>query len=90
MESGELAMAEIWGPSMGSLLDDEGSTPAVVSNTVLQMHQPLAVDPASTLWWDGFSIAKNISDEDAEATFIALVNGVSAEMVKAKMIKLFG
>ena len=30
----------------------------------------------------GFSIAKNISDEDAEATFIALVNGVSAEMVR--------
>ena len=25
--------------------------------------------PAATLWWDGFTIAKNISDEDAEASF---------------------
>ena len=39
--------------------------------------------PASTLWWDGFTISKNISDEDAEATFIAMVHGVSNEMVKA-------
>ena len=29
-----------------------------------------------------FFYCKNISDEDAEATFIALVNGVSAEMVR--------
>ena len=85
-ESGELAMAEIWGSSMGSLLDDEGSTPfngepnTVIANAFIVGG---GSNPASTLWWDGFSIAKNISDEDAEATFIALVNGVSAEMVKA-------
>ena len=70
---------------MGSLLDDEGSTPAVISNTVPANAPTVGggSNPASTLWWDGFSIAKNISDEDAEATFIALVNGVSTEMVKA-------
>ena len=39
--------------------------------------------PASSLWWDGFTIAKNISDEDAEATFIAMLNGISDEMVAA-------
>ena len=84
-ESGELAMAEMWGSSMGGLLDDEGSTPEVVNNTVPANAPTVGggSNPASTLWWDGFSIAKNISDEDAEATFIALVNGVSAEMVKA-------
>ncbi|NNL18855.1 MAG: sugar ABC transporter substrate-binding protein, partial [Boseongicola sp.] len=39
--------------------------------------------PASTLWWDGFTIAANISDEDAEATFIAMVNGIRPEVVSA-------
>ena len=39
--------------------------------------------PATTLWWDGFTISKNISDEDAEASFIAMVNGVSPAMMQA-------
>ena len=84
-ESGEIAIAQLWGSTGGQLLDDEGSTPEVVAATV-----PLAAPtvaggdtPASTLWWDGFTISKNISDEDAEATFIAMVHGVSDEMVMA-------
>ncbi|MBG6204029.1 ABC-type glycerol-3-phosphate transport system substrate-binding protein [Labrenzia sp. EL_13] len=84
-ESGEIAIAQLWGSTGGQLLDDEGSTPEVVAATV-----PLAAPtvaggntPASTLWWDGFTIAKNISDEDAEATFIAMVHGVSDDMVRA-------
>ena len=39
-----------------------------------------------TLWlhfWDGFAIASNVSDMDAEASFIAMMNGISSEMVKA-------
>ena len=36
-----------------------------------------------SLWWDGFTIAKNISDEDAEASFIAMLNGISDDMVMA-------
>ena len=39
--------------------------------------------PATTLWWDGFTISKNISDEDAEASFIAMMQGVSTDMVMA-------
>lgn len=84
-ESGEIAIAQLWGSTGGQLLDDEGSTPEVVAATV-----PLAAPtvaggntPASTLWWDGFTIAKNISDEDAEATFIAMVHGISDDMVRA-------
>ena len=83
-ESGNLAMAEMWGSSMGGLIDDEGSTPEVAGNT-MPVGAPTVAGgsiPSSTLWWDGFTIAKNISDEDAEATFIAMVHGVSDEMVK--------
>ncbi|MFS4580144.1 ABC transporter substrate-binding protein [Phaeobacter sp. C3_T13_0] len=84
-EAGNIAMAQLWGSTGGQLLDDEGSTAEIVSATM-----PVAAPtvgggstPASTLWWDGFTIAKNISDEDAEATFIALVHGISDDMVKA-------
>ena len=84
-EAGNLAMAEMWGSSVGQLIDDEGSTPEVAANTVPVGAPTVAggSTPASTLWWDGFTIAKNISDEDAEASFIAMVNGVSDEMVMA-------
>jgi len=82
-EAGNLALAEMWGSSAGQLLDDEGSTPEVVNNTVLARAPTVAggSTPSSTLWWDGFTIARNISDEDAEASFIAMVNGVSDGMV---------
>lgn len=84
-EAGNLAMAEMWGSSMGQLIDDEGSTAEIAGNTAPVGAPTVAggSTPASTLWWDGFTIAKNISDEDAEASFIAMVNGVSDEMVMA-------
>ena len=84
-ESGGLAMAQMWGSSMGQLMDDEGSTEEVTSNTVPANAPTVAGGdrPSSSLWWDGFTIAKNISDEDAEATFIAMVHGISDDMVMA-------
>ena len=82
-ESGNLAMAQMWGSSMGQLLDNEGSTEEVVSGTLPVGAMTVAggTTPASSLWWDGFTIAVNISDEDAEATFLAMLNGISNEMV---------
>ncbi len=84
-EAGELAMATMWGSRGGAILDDEGSSEAVTSTTVLSGAPTWGggSTPASTLWWDGFTIAKNISDEDAEATFVAMLNGISTEMVQA-------
>ena len=84
-ESGNLALATMWGSRGGSVLDDEGSTKEITSTTVLSAAPTWGGGsiPASTLWWDGFTIAKNISDEDAEATFIAMMNGISSDMVKA-------
>jgi len=60
-------------------MDDEGAEEQVYSN--ITVGAPLTVGggsiPASTLWWDGWTVAKNISDEDAAATFIAMMNGTS-------------
>ena len=84
-EAGDLAIAQLWGSRASGILDDEGSSEEVTSNTVLAAAPTLGGGdtPASTLWWDGFTIAANISDEDAEATFIAMVNGIRPEIVSA-------
>ena len=83
-EGGKLAMATMWGSRAAAVLDDKGSTPEVTSNTDLASAPTVGggSTPATTLWWDGFTIAKNISNKDAEATFIAMMNGISTEMVK--------
>ena len=84
-EGGKLAMATMWGSRGGTILDDKGSTSKITSNTVLAGAPTVGggSTPATTLWWDGFTIAKNISDKDAKATFIAMMKGISTEMVRA-------
>ncbi len=83
-KSGNLAMAQLWGSSGGELLSGEGAEEGVAENTVLVGAPTVAGGsmPASSLWWDGFTIAKNISDEDAEATFLAMMHGISDKMVE--------
>lgn len=84
-EAGDLAVAQLWGSRASGILDAEGSSDDITSATMLAAAPTVGggETPASTLWWDGFTIAKNISDEDAEATFIALVHGMRPEVVTA-------
>ncbi len=78
-EAGNVALMHMWGSRMQNLMDDEGSEPVVYENT--RVAGPLTIGdsgvPASTLWWDGWTVAKNISDEDAAATFQALALATS-------------
>lgn len=82
-EAGNVALMNMWGSRAQVLMDDEGSTPQVADNT--RITAPLTVGdsgvPATTLWWDGWTVAKNISDEDAAATFIAMTYGVSPALL---------
>ncbi len=82
-EAGQAAMAIMWGSRGGAVLDDEGSTEQVTANTLLSAAPTAGggAVPAATLWWDGITIAKNIPDEDAEATFAALVSGLNADLM---------
>ncbi len=82
-EAGQAALGMMWGSRGGAILDAEGSTDEITSNTVLAAAPTVAGGsiPAATLWWDGVTIAKNIPDEDAEATFAALASALTAEMV---------
>ncbi len=84
-EAGQAALGLMWGSRGAVILDDEGSTPEVTENTVLASApsvEGIGV-PGATLWWDGFTIAANVSDEEAEATFAALASALTPEMVMA-------
>ena len=84
-EGNKLALATMWGSRTKGVLDDEGSTKEVVMNTAFAAAPTFngSSIPASSLWWDGFVISKNVSDADAEASFMAMMNGISTEMVQA-------
>jgi len=81
-KAGNVAIMNMWGSRVGPLKSDEVAV-EVASNT--DIAGPMTVGggsiPASTLWWDGWTVAKNISDEDAEATFLAMKHAVRPEML---------
>ena len=83
MEAGNVLLMNMWGSRMGNLMDDEGAEAMVYEN--IKVGAPLTVGggsiPASTLWWDGWTVAKNASDEDATATFLAMKNGISPSIL---------
>ncbi len=83
MEAGNVILMNMWGSRVGKLQDEEGAPAEIASNIVV--GGPLMVgdsgNPATTLWWDGWTVAKNISDEDAEATFLAMKNGISPSIL---------
>ena len=84
-ESGNVAIMYVWGSAAASLLDDEGDQ-AIKADTRLAAPPTVGggSDAATTLWWDGISIATNTSDADAEASFRALVGAASSsEMANA-------
>jgi len=88
-KAGNVAIMQMWGSRAAGLLEGEGSAPGIPENTVLA--HPLTVGggsiPATTLWWDGWTIAKNISDDDAEATYLALINAIDPKMMNDEVAK---
>ena len=82
-EAGNVALMNMWGSRTGVLMDAEGSAPEVYQNT--KVSGPLTVGssgkPATTLWWDGWTVAKNASEDDAVATFLAMKHGISPSLL---------
>lgn len=82
-QQGKIAMANLWG-SRGAAMDDPAESQVV--GKVGSAPAPIAMDggaPATTLWWDGIVIAKNITDEQADAAFRVAMEGLDTDMVKA-------
>ena len=76
--AGNVAIMNMWGSRAATLTTADGVPQEVIDGFAIA--GPMTVGggttPASTLWWDGWTVSKNISDEDAEATFLALMNAI--------------
>ena len=86
-EAGETAMSMAWGSRAGAYSAEDSPAPDIAAATRFAAAPTIGDSkiPAAALWWDGFTIAKNISDEDAEASFRAMLTGISPEMMNANI-----
>lgn len=84
-DAGHVAIMNQWGSLAGAAIDPSTANADVAGNTVFAATPSIGGNtiPAAALWWDGFSIAQNITDEDAAASFQAMVHGISPEVVAA-------
>jgi len=76
--AGNVAVMNMWGSRAATLVDVDGVSDEVKNG--MDIAGPMTVGggntPASTLFWDGWTVAKKISDKEAEATFIAMTNAI--------------
>ena len=84
--AGNVALMNMWGSRAATLTEAEGVLQEVKDG--MDIAGPMAVGggsiPASTLWWDGWTVAKNISDAEAEATFIALTHAIRPDLMSSE------
>ena len=80
-QQGKIAMANLWASRAGAMDDEKESK--VVGKVKMAAAPKGSVRPASTIWWDGVVFAKNMSDEQADATFRVAMEGMDKEMVQA-------
>ena len=83
-EASEVAMMNGWGSRTASFIDETEQDPVIAQNTKFAAAPTVGggTVPATTLFWDGFAIAKNVSDADAEASFRAMVHAISPELLE--------
>jgi multiple sugar transport system substrate-binding protein len=83
-EAGEIAMSNFWGSEASLVLPGTDVAPTVADHMRLSASPMMAgaAHPATTVWWDGFAIAQNISDEDAEASFRVMMHAIAPELAQ--------
>ncbi|MGR3485238.1 MAG: ABC transporter substrate-binding protein [Paracoccaceae bacterium] len=79
-EGEDLAFMFAWGSRARELLDTEGSDVAQHTAVAAMPAMTEGGPPAAALWWDGFTIAKNVPEADAEASFIAMANALGPDL----------
>lgn len=82
-QSGEAAIAFLWGSRASTILDSTDSLAVVRTHTLLtgaplvaKVDNADSLQPASTLWWVGFAIPQNLPSERAAAGFTAMLQGL--------------
>ena len=87
--AGNVAIMNMWGSRAATLVDADGVSDEVKNG--MDIAGPMTVGggktPASTLFWDGWTVAKKISDEEAEATFIAMTNAIKPSIMNDENIR---
>ncbi len=83
-EASDVAILNGWGSRTAELIDPAGPEPEIAANTMFASAPTVGGGsiPAATLWWDGFVIAKNISDQDAAASFQAMMHGIAPQVAQ--------
>lgn len=83
--AGDVAMSVLWGSRAESFVGAGGSVSRIAEVTRLAAAPSVGGGkiPATTLWWDGFAIASNISDQDAKASFQTMMHAISPEVANA-------
>ncbi|VCU61527.1 Maltose/maltodextrin ABC transporter, substrate binding periplasmic protein MalE [Tritonibacter mobilis] len=80
-QQGKIAMANLWA-SRAAAMEDAAESQVV--GKVKMASAPMgSAAPATSLWWDGVVLAANMSDEEAEAAFKVVMEGLDTEMVQA-------
>ena len=82
-QQGKVALANLWATRAGAM--DDAAESQVVGKVKMASAPSIEAGgrPASTLWWDGIVIAKNITDKEADAAFRVAMEGIDREMVEA-------
>ena len=87
--AGNVAIMNMWGSRAATLVDTDGVSMEVKNG--MDIAGPMTVGggktPASTLFWDGWTVAKKISDDEAEATFIAMTNAIRPSILDNEDIR---
>jgi ABC-type glycerol-3-phosphate transport system substrate-binding protein len=80
--AGKVAMMDGWGSYAGSVIGPDSPSKDIAAQTVLAAAPTFngGTTPSASLWWDGFSIAANITDQDAEASFQAMMHAIRPEV----------
>lgn len=84
LEANEVAMAVFWGSEASLVLPGTEVAPTVAPHMKLAASpmMPGGTAPATTVWWDGFAIAANASEEDAEASFRVMMHAIAPELAQ--------
>ena len=87
--AGNVAIMNMWGSRAATLVDADGVSMEVKNG--MDIAGPMTVGggktPASTLFWDGWTVAKKISNDEAEATFIAMTNAIRPSILDNEDIR---
>ena len=82
-QQGKIAMANLWASRAGAMDNAEESQVVGLIEFAAAPAAFTGGSPATTLWWDGMTIATNVSDEEAEAAFQLMMEGIQYDVLSA-------